>query len=95
MGLMPVMSEWVQENTSMLQSKTCRKFSFSSLDKRELTDVCLFGLPRSIDFRGSIANCSLSSEPVRAASCDCYSGSWVLEAGLLELSPFSHSCTGS
>ena len=59
-GLMSVMSEWVQANTSILSSKTCRNCSFSFSDKRELTYVCLSGPPNSIDSKGSIANCSLS-----------------------------------
>ena len=37
MGLMSVMSEWVQENTSILSRKTFRNYSFSSSDKREMT----------------------------------------------------------
>ena len=63
MGLMPVMSKWVQENTSILPSKTCRNCSFSSSDKRKLTYVCLPGPPRSIDYRGSIIVPCLPSLP--------------------------------
>ena len=61
MGLMSIMSEWVQANTSILSSKNRRNGSFSSSDKRELTYLCLSGLPKSIDSKGSIANCSMSS----------------------------------
>ena len=60
MGLMPVMSEWVQENMLILSSKTCRNYSFFYPDKRELTYVCLSGPPMGIDSKGSIGNCSLS-----------------------------------
>ena len=67
------MSKWVQANTSILSSKTCCNCSFSSSDERELTYVCLSGQPRSIDSRGSLANCSLSSISARAVNCDCYS----------------------
>ena len=73
MGLMSIMSEWVQANTSILSRKTRRNGSFSSFDKRELTYMCLSSPPKSIDFKGSIANCSLSSLSARAANCDCYS----------------------
>ena len=95
MGLMPVMSEWVQESKSILSSKTYHNCSFSYFDKRELTYVCLSGLPRSIDSRGSIANCSLSSLFVRVANYDCYSGDCDSMARWLGLSPFSRSCTDS
>ena len=89
MGLMSVMYEWVQENMSILSSKTCRNCSFSSSDKRELTYVCLPDLPRSNDFKGSIANYSMSSLFARAANCDFYSGDCGSVAMLLGLVPFS------
>ena len=73
-GADAIMSEWVQENTSILSSKTRHNCSFSSSNKRELTYVCLSGPLRSIDSKGSIANCSLSSLSTRAANCDYYSG---------------------
>ena len=93
MGLMSVMFEWVQANTSILSSKTCRNCSFSFSDKRELTYVCLSGLPRSIDSRGSIANCSLSFFFARAANCDYYLGGCDSVARWLGLAPFSRSPT--
>ena len=93
MGLMAVMSEWVQENTSILSSKTCHNCSFSSSDKRELTYVCLPGPPRSNDSKGSIVNCSLSSLTARAANCDCYSRDCSLGARLWGLVPFSQYLT--
>ena len=83
MGLMSVMSEWDQANTSILSSKTYRNYSFSSSDKRELTYVCLPYLPNSNDSRGSIANCSLSSLSAQATNYDCYSGDCGLVARLL------------
>ena len=95
MGLMSVMSEWVQANTSILLSKTCRNYSFSFADKRELTYVCLSSPPRSIDSRGSIANCSLSSLSARAANCDCYYGDCDSVVRLLGLETFSRSHTDS
>ena len=95
MGLMPVMSEWVQANTSILLSKTYCNCSFSSSDKRELTYVCLSYSPRSIDSKGSIANCSMSSLSTRAANCDCYYGGYDSVARLLGLVPFSCSRTNS
>ena len=95
MGLMPVMSEWVQANTSILSSKTCRNYSLSSFDKRELTYVCLSGPPKSIDSRGSLANCSMLSLSTRVANCDCYSGDCDSVAKLLGLPPFSLSRTDS
>ena len=95
MGLMLVMSEWVQANTSILSSKTYRNCSFSSTDKRELTYVCLSSPPRSIDSRGSIDNCSMSSLSARAANCDCYSRDYDSVVRLLGLAPFSCSHTDS
>ena len=95
MGLMSVMSEWVQENTSILSRKTCRNYSFSSSDKRKLTYVCLSSPPKSIDSKGSIANYSLSSLSARAANCDCYSGDCDSITRLLGLAPVSHSRTNS
>ena len=93
-GLMPVMSEWVQANMSIL-SKTWRNCSFSSSDKRELTYVCLAGPPKSIDSKGFIANSSLSSLSARAANYDCYSGDCDLVVRFLGLAPFSRSRTDS
>ena len=95
MGLMPVMSEWVQENMLILLSKTCRNYSFSSSDIRELTYVCLSSLPRSNDSKGSIANCSLSSPSARVENCDYYSRECGSMARLLGLIPFSRSLTNS
>ena len=95
MGLMSVMSEWVQENTSILSSKTCRNRSFSSFDKRELAYICISGPPMSIDSRGSIANCSLSSLSVRVVNCDCYSGDCDSVVRLLGLATFLRSSTDS
>ena len=43
MRLMPAMSEWVQANTSILQSRTCCICSFSAPGRRELTYVDLSG----------------------------------------------------
>ena len=58
-GLIPVIYEWVQANTLALAFSTCCNRALSSLVKRELT---------SMDSKGSIANCSLSSKgPERQA----------------------------
>ena len=61
MGLMSVMSEWVQANTSILRSITCCICSFSTPDRRELTLVDLSGSVSDIDSKGSTTNRSLSS----------------------------------
>ena len=92
---MPVMVEWVQANTSILSNKTCRNCSFSSYDKRELTNVCLSGPPKSMDSKGSIANCSMSSLSTQAANCACYSRDCDSVSRLLGLAPFSLSRTDS
>ena len=82
MGLMSAMSEWVQVNTSILQSRTCCICSFSALDRRELTYMDLSGPSRHIDSRGSTANSSLSSTHAWVASCNCYSEACVSRARL-------------
>ena len=69
---------------------------FLFLFRQEGVDISVFIRPaKSIDSRGSIANCSLSSFPAQFANCNCYSGDCDLGAGLLELSPFSGSCIDS
>ena len=57
--------------------------------------MCLAGSPKSIDSRGSIANCSLSFFFSRAANCDCYFGGCDSVARWLGLAPFSRSRTNS
>ena len=82
MGLMPTMSKRVQENTSILWSRTCCICSFSPLDRRKLTYVDLSSPSRNIDTRGFMANRSLSSALAWAVSCNFYSKAWVSRAGL-------------
>ena len=56
MGLIPVMSEWVQANTLALAFNTSCNRALSSLVRRELTQVPLSGLFMSMDSRGSTSN---------------------------------------
>ena len=72
MGLIPVISTWVQVNTSVFNCSTWHNWAFSSSDRRVLTLMHLSGPPRGVFSKGSIASGSLSSKAGRADDCDCY-----------------------
>ena len=86
---MPVMSEWVQANTSILWSSTYSICSFSTPDRMELTYVDLSSSASDIDSKGQwlIAPCLPPALGRRSVVAILRLGSQGLDCGSFR---FSH-----